>query len=233
MIRLILILVLLAGCSDGSDDVTKDSPYLKITVEDEFNTYDMIYEVYDPSPMELSCTGSTHCALTFPFDHDELIDDDSGIFDGDRRLLMRLSYTAALAVDSFTLKDLQQEFRYLHFSLGFPDSVTQSETRDEYVTVGTSSFDSLQTLGETVVLQDTNGLRLDLTDYDGHLLSGTLEGVLLVATHHIEDGADPDCYMGDMVGVCVEEESINLSVEIDFRLPIHRSGSLYTDKEDI
>jgi len=169
----------------------------------------MNYEIYDPSPLVLTCTD--YCYLHFNLDDQETHDD---------RLSMNTAFTGAQLT---SVEQIKNEFAWFSFSLDFPDII--SDDRREYISFST---EHLQELGKTITVRGTDGLRLDFTDYEGNLLSGTVQGTMTVLTHTIMESSD-DCISDDMVGVCYEDENVYLPFTIEFSLPVAETEVVPTD----
>ena len=190
LLLLCVLTFLTLSCSNDDDDST----------DFRYEPYNFsIGSLNDCTALELTCPVGVTCDENYYYRAYSYMDE---------RFQIYISFDADI-VNNFSEESIRKNFRYIDFVFRFP------EYSNETLSYHYSPLDPIKKLDET----SEEGANFRINSFENGVLNATISGYTnSISKIIISD--DPDCSIGDVLGMCAEniEADINYSIDLSFCL---------------
>lgn len=203
---LIVIAFLMMGCGSDSNSVAVDSTASNISIEYTEHGKKTLRATNVGSRLEIACPPGSKC--------DDYVGERRHSYrDEDVRLLMTFDLGI---INNYSLESLNKYFKAFEFILYFPEKSVEGDQ------VRFSPTEPLRTLGESITLTHTNGMKLVFDRFDNGRLVGSISGTIMTLTHFVLDPNDPACVLDDVRGACFRDETTEMPFTVTFDLNVQQ-----------
>jgi hypothetical protein len=112
-------------------------------------------------------------------------------------------------INNYSLESFREYFNYLNFSIYFPERNT---TNSEFLY---SNITPVRQLNKY-----ENNIEFTIDSYENGNIQGTIKGTITEIDEVIHSDS-PDCYIGDMLGICIETEEANIPFRVNYSFLIN------------
>jgi len=209
-IIILTLTIFLFGCGCDSNSTVLEN--VDLSLEEgiilEYGEEEHVTRIIERSPghLKIACPLGVICDENWDYRAHSYDDDNVNIY---------MSFGPEL-VNNYSLESLVESFNYFNLVIMFPDRST------EKTIVNFSSLDPLRELGSEVILMSTTGMQLDFFNFEDGRLRGEIKGIMTELTHITEDANDPNCFTGDIRGICSTNEAVNIPFVLSFNLLVNQ-----------